>query len=644
MKSKLSLIIAITLIVSGTSLAQVWVLRTSTSQVRSIITSIERRTDDFKSEMRRSLDRSFENPPNVEDRIMDRIEEFEDSTDRLRNRFMSNRNVSAELNEVFSDAQVINSFMLRNRMTPRAENLWAAVRTDLNTLARYFSGTWNWNQPIVVQPGVPIYPPFSATEAQVRNLIRQIENKTDVYRNRMGNALDRSRFDGRPQEEEIMNYISEFESSTDRLRDRFNSRQSTVADVNEVLLRAAYIDQFMARNALARPAENQWRLLKNDLNTLALYYRVTWNWNQTLPPFVGGRFPGQFETLTGTYRLNHSRSDNVTAVVNRSIGYYPSNRREMVRRNLERRLASPEMIAIDTNGRTVMMGTSSAQRVEFIADGVGRTETNPRGRRVTTTATLDRSGLEVNYTGDRVNDFYVSFTPSGDQLIVTKRIYLENRNDLVTVRSVYDRVSDVADWSMVNAGPTWGGGPIAGGEFYVPNGTILNATLRNTVSTRGSQIGDRFTMVVNSPGQYRGAVIEGRVVEAERSGRFSGRANIALDFDTITVGGRTYRFAGIINSVNAINGDSISVNNEGTIRDSSRTTQTVARAGVGALLGAIIGAIAGGGEGAAIGAGVGAGVGAGSVLITGRDNIELGAGSAFNITATAPLNNRVGAN
>jgi hypothetical protein len=151
-------------------------------------------------------------------------------------------------------------------------------------------------------------------------------------------------------------------------------------------------------------------------------------------------------------------------------------------------------------------------------------------------------------------------------------------------------------------------------------------------------------MTVTSPGQYRGAVIEGHTAEARSSGRFTGRANVSLEFDSISLNGRTYRFAGIIDSVTAVNGDRITVNNEGTIRDTNQTTQTVTRAGVGAVLGAIIGAIAGGGQGAAIGAGVGAGVGAGSVLITGRDSIELGAGSTFDITAFAPAGNRIGSN
>jgi hypothetical protein len=145
-------------------------------------------------------------------------------------------------------------------------------------------------------------------------------------------------------------------------------------------------------------------------------------------------------------------------------------------------------------------------------------------------------------------------------------------------------------------------------------------------------------MEVTSPARYRGAVIEGRVANAEGSGRVSGRANVSLEFDSIRWNGRSYRFAGIIETVRAANGDNVSINNEGAVRDGSQTTRTVTRAGIGAALGALIGAIVGGGEGAAIGAGVGAGAGAGTILIQGRDNLELGQGSEFGITASAPTN------
>jgi hypothetical protein len=391
---------------------------------------------------------------------------------------------------------------------------------------------------------------------------------------------------------------------------------------------------------LNRNVENQWNSIRNDLNTLATYYRVSWNWNQTGPTFpsTGGGVGNIDRRLTGTFRLNTSQSDNVTNAIDRAVRSTAADRRDRVSRALQRRLASPDMIAIEKNGRTIGMASTNQPQVTFEADGVARSETNARGRTVRTTATANNNGLTINYEGDRMNDFYVTFAPAGrDQLNVTRRIYLENGNETVTVSSVYDRVADIAQWSTVNTGgPVYGGTTGDINDFYIPNGTRITATLRNTINTKASQVGDRFQMEITSPTRYRGAIIEGRVTEAASSGRVTGRANIQLDFDTLRMNGQSYRFAGIVDSVTSVNGDTVSVNNEGSVRDGSRTTQTVTRAGIGAVLGAIIGAVAGGGSGAAIGAGVGAGVGAGSVLIGGRDTIELGPGSTFNITATAP--------
>lgn len=101
--------------------------------------------------------------------------------------------------------------------------------------------------------------------------------------------------------------------------------------------------------------------------------------------------------------------------------------------------------------------------------------------------------------------------------------------------------------------------------------------------------------------------------------------------------GRDYDFAGIIDAVRTSNGEEVRVNNEGVVREEdSQTERTVVRSGIGAALGAIIGGIAGGGKGAAIGAAVGAGAGAGTVLVQGRDDLDLVRGTEFTIRSSAP--------
>jgi hypothetical protein len=487
--------------------------------------------------------------------------------------------------------------------------------------------------------------------SQVRNVLSRIETRTDTFRREVETALDRSPLNTTAREDRIAEFITEFENATDSLRRNFNANQNVSSEVNEVLTRASFINRFMTRNRLTTRAQFEWTSLRSDLNTLARLYSVTWDWNR-MPDYGGptrgdgyptgpgtGRGRGFDARITGTYRLNRTLSDDINTVLDRSDDTYTAAQRDRIRRNLERRLTSPEMIAIEKVGRSVTMASSNAPQVMFEADGIAKTETTNRGRTIRTTATATRDAVEISYVGDRANDFYLTLSPTRDgQLRVTRRLYLENQNQTVSVSSVYDKINDIAEWSRVSSDTTIGRNDLpANGDFYIPNGTRLTAVLNNLVTSRATQVGDRFTMNVTSPAIYRDAVIEGRVAQIDNSGRLSGRANVSLEFDTIRMrDGRSYRFAGIIDSVRAVNGDTVSVNNEGTVRESNQTKKTVTRAGVGAALGALIGAIAGGGSGAAIGAAVGAGAGAGTVLIQGRDNVELGQGTEFHITATGP--------
>ena len=49
---------------------------------------------------------------------------------------------------------------------------------------------------------------------------------------------------------------------------------------------------------------------------------------------------------------------------------------------------------------------------------------------------------------------------------------------------------------------------------------------------------------------------------------------MSFNFDSIQMrDGQTYRFAGIVDGVRTLNGDTVSVNNEGQVRDSSHTNK-----------------------------------------------------------------------
>jgi len=509
--------------------------------------------------------------------------------------------------------------------------------------------------------------PYRITDNQVRTLLTRIETKTDTFRNQLNNALDASAINGSRNEDQIADYVNQFEQATDRMQERFNSNTLATTDVQEVLSRASYIDSFMRSRRLTTAAQNQWNSLRTDLNTLGTYYRVTWNWNGTnnypgnTSTYPGNTYPGTTGNypnnnnrwgrgdamLTGTYRLNHSASDDVQAAVDRANRTNTNQQGQGQGRGqgLIRRLTPPETLAIQKSNRQVTIASDMAAQAVINADGVARSETSANGRTITTTATVQGNNLNINYEGDRTNDFYVSFIPSGNQLRVTRRVYREASNQTITVTSVYDKISPTADWSIGNTGGYGTGSTNTGGynnttgEFIIPNGTRVVGVLDNMLSTKTSADGERFTMKVISPTQYNGAVISGYLSNNERSGRVSGRANMTLNFEQIRLrNGRTYQFAGAATQVRLPNGENVNITNEGVVRDNNQTTKTAVRTGIGAAIGAIIGAVAGGGSGAAIGAGVGAGAGAGSVILQGRDDLQLDSGTEFVITASAPQN------
>jgi hypothetical protein len=482
---------------------------------------------------------------------------------------------------------------------------------------------------------------YRGTTRSVRQLILRIENRTDILRNTI-NAQSQSRIytSGGAN---LNNLINDLDRAVVQLHTRFDRRQSRAADVQDVLDHAALIDRFITdQNIRSAPVLRSWANLRADLNQLASVYSLSW-------PAIGQTYPNSnypstgsgANLLTGTYRLDPSHSDDPTQAADRATQSLAYGDRTRLRNQLAARLESPDQLAIEMRGRSVTLASSRAPQISFSADGAERVETTSTGRTIRARATLNGDQLIVSSTGDRDTEFNVTFDPidNGRRLSVIRRVYVQGLSTPVVVQSTYEKTSDVARFD-INTGPQTypnDNNYPAGTDFIIPSGERLVAVLDNGLSTANARVGDRFTATVRQPSQYEGAIIEGHVSDVQRSGRITGRSQMTLNFDTIRVrDGRSYRFAGIIDSVRNAQGDTVKIDNEGSIKDDNQTTKTAQRAAIGTAVGAIIGAIAGGGKGAAIGAIVGAGGGAGSVYVQGRDDLELDRGTELVIRATGP--------
>ncbi|HEV7644300.1 MAG TPA: hypothetical protein VGO50_10195 [Pyrinomonadaceae bacterium] len=397
--------------------------------------------------------------------------------------------------------------------------------------------------------------------------------------------------------------------------------------------------------------------------------------------------------LSGAYRLDAGASDNAREVADRAVLIIGARDRDRVKADLEDKLTPPETLTLDVRGQQVTLTSSKGGQFNFTADGVDKYESGAGGRNMRVRATLRGDRLTVIKTGESDDDHTVIFesVDNGSRLRVTRRVNYATLSQTVIAESLYNKTSDLAQngaqngppngvqnggqnspadnpgtYSDSNPGANSGnvptgnapGGnnypnqnpnsnqyPTAGagrqGDFIVPSGTVITAKLENEVSTKASQNNDRFRMTVQAPNEFRGAVIEGYISGIKRSGKINGRAQLTFNFERIRLAnGATYEFAGFLQSITDMNGETVKIDTEGVAKGDSQTKETAKRGGVGAAIGAVIGGVIGGVKGAVIGATIGGSAGAGSVYVQGRDDLELKPGSTIVLQSTGPTGNR----
>lgn len=609
--------------------------------IRDVVRRIQTRTDSLQRAVQDASDRNNYRVDDINRLILD----FENAANQLDRRLGTRRAGSTDAQVLLDRGAQIDNFFSNNRLGSGSRREWQAIRADLDQLAGYYNLSPQWGSGSGVgtsgTSGTIGTNDQNLNDFQMRQLIDRLNVRSATFSRTLRQDLYRTNNNDRYRLDEVRQQLSQFETALVQLRNRVNSRQASSSDAQNVLDRAAFLNNYIADRQLSNQTESNWNALRPDLDRLASAFNIAWNWSTVPGDSSGGS--GTRRDLTGTFRLNTSRGDDARRVVDEATRTLSAAERQRVYDNLLRRFDPPQMLAIDRRGDSVTIASTRAPQINFVADGREQVETAPGGRSVRVRASLSGDALTITRTGERANDFTVTFDPSRDgrELLVTRTLYSDRFNQPITVKTYYDRTADVAQLNIYDTNREGtnigGGGDVATGTFVIPNGTELVAVLNNDLSTQNVREGERFTMTVRSPGQYEGATIEGSVINVSRGGRVSGRSEMTMDFDTIRLrDGRSYRFAGILENVRMPNGDVVRVDNEGAVRDSDQTNKTVTRTAIGTAVGAIIGAIAGGGKGAAIGAVVGAGAGAGSVYVQGRNDLDLTAGTEVTLRATGP--------
>jgi len=179
--------------------------------------------------------------------------------------------------------------------------------------------------------------------------------------------------------------------------------------------------------------------------------------------------------------------------------------------------------------------------------------------------------------------------------------------------------------------------PVDPGPQYesmtVDGGTTLQVTLDRELSTKASQVGDRFTTTLTAPiivgnrvALSAGTRISGHVTAVQKSGGPGEAAVLDLEFDDVTVDGESYPVSMTVTAANP------------TMEGRDNTAEKAGKIGVGAAAGAILGRVIGGNKtGTIVGGVVGAAAGSAVILGSADSDAILKAGSAMTLTLDVPL-------
>src|SRR6266704_4472737 len=114
----------------------------------------------------------------------------------------------------------------------------------------------------------------------------------------------------------------------------------------------------------------------------------------------------------------------------------------------------------------------------------------------------------------------------------------------------------------------------------VPVETNLKVRLNDTLSSKESRAGDKFTAIVIDPIRFSEATVHGHIRSIVKSGRVQGRTTMNLSFDSIDLPGDPPKHGVLHGYVTRIYGTNARTDQEGGVQSQSRGNQTLKRSGI----------------------------------------------------------------
>jgi len=106
-----------------------------------------------------------------------------------------------------------------------------------------------------------------AAKAQedVGRLVKQLEEDSDRFSNSATKALDKSKWDGTPREDELIRAVRSYEDSIDKLKNAVDNHRDPYADAKVVQAKSIAIDKWLKGHSLGPEVATDWGTVKATL-------------------------------------------------------------------------------------------------------------------------------------------------------------------------------------------------------------------------------------------------------------------------------------------------------------------------------------------------------------------------------------------
>jgi hypothetical protein len=131
--------------------------------------------------------------------------------------------------------------------------------------------------------------PASAQSARpgdraVKDLIEQVQKSEQVFARALDKNVKKSTIRGASGEVDVENFLKDFETSIDRLEERFDAKYSASAELHAVMRQAGGIEKFIQSQPPALKGRSEWDDFKASLQSLAAAYGSVFPLDESKPP------------------------------------------------------------------------------------------------------------------------------------------------------------------------------------------------------------------------------------------------------------------------------------------------------------------------------------------------------------------------